>query len=140
MLPGSHLNLIGAERFAAQEYRVQSTSNRMGLRLKGEQPFPAAKSELLSAPVCPGTVQQLHEGHPVILGMDAQTIGGYPRVAQVIAADLDKLAQLRPGETVRFQWVDLPTAQREWQNRQSWLREWQTRLKVTLAESWTHPT
>lgn len=139
VLRGSHADLVGTEVFITQEYRVQSTSNRMGLRLRGTEPFAGAKSELLSAPVCPGTVQLLHDGHPVVLGMDAQTIGGYPRIAQVIAADLDKLAQLRPGEAVQFQWVDLPTAERAWQARRSWLREWQTRLNVTLPETWPHP-
>ena len=134
LLRGTHVDLIGAERFAGQEYRAQSASNRMGLRLKGTQPLGVGKAELLSAPVCPGTVQVTHDGHPVVLGRDAQTIGGYPRVAQVIAADLDKLAQLRPGDAVHFQWVDLPTAEYAWKVRQQWLREWQTRLQVTLAD------
>lgn len=137
VLPGSHATLIGWERFLSQEYRVQPTSNRMGLRLKGEA-LPGAKTELLSAPVCPGTVQVTHDGQPVVLGVDAQTIGGYPRVAQVITADLDKLAQLRPGDAVRFQEVDLSTAQTARREQQRWLREWRTRLEVT-AEVFLQP-
>jgi 5-oxoprolinase (ATP-hydrolysing) subunit C len=134
VLPGTHANLVGAERFVAQAYRVLPTSNRMGLRLEGRKPLPTAKEELLSAPVCPGTVQVTHNGQPIVLGMDGQTIGGYPRVAQVISADLDLLAQLRPGDAVRFQWVDLVTAQAAWHEHRAWLREWLTRLSVTAEK------
>jgi 5-oxoprolinase (ATP-hydrolysing) subunit C len=139
VMRGSHADLVSAEKLVAQEYRVQPSSNRMGLRLRGPESLSTIKAELLSAPVCPGTVQVTHDGHPVVLGMDAQTIGGYPRAAQVIAADLDKLAQLRPGDVVRFQDVDLPAAERAWRERQAWLREWQTRLTVTWTTAKKHP-
>jgi antagonist of KipI len=60
--------------------------------------------------VVPGTIQVPPDGQPIILLADAQTIGGYPRLAQVIAADLPKAAQLRPGMRVRFAPVDLAEA------------------------------
>lgn len=132
VLHGSHAAQVGAEALVTQEYRVLPSSNRMGLRLQGSQPLQRLQAELLSAPVCPGTVQVTHDGQPVVLGVDAQTIGGYPRAAHVIVADLDQLGQLRPGDAVRFAWVDLPTAEAAWQEHRAWLREWQTRLAVVM--------
>jgi antagonist of KipI len=57
---------------------------------------------LLSTAVTRGTVQVTHDGRPMILMADAQTTGGYPRIAQVAAVDLSNCAQLRPGERFRF--------------------------------------
>ena len=67
----------------------------MGLRLNGPL-LPAPPGEMLSEPVCPGTVQVTREGQCIVLGVDGQTIGGYPKIAHVIDADLDLLGQLRP--------------------------------------------
>jgi antagonist of KipI len=116
------------EQFLAEEYAVDANSNRMGLRLAGK-PLPRPEGEQLSAPVCPGTVQITHDGQPIVLGVDAQTIGGYARIAHVIAADLDKLAQLAPGERLRFAKIELAEAVRLWRQREGWLREWSTRLR-----------
>ena len=68
--------------------------------------------ELLSEPVCPGSVQVTHDGRCIILGVDGQTIGGYPKLAQVISADLDKVGQLRPGDEISFVRVELAEAER----------------------------
>jgi allophanate hydrolase subunit 2 len=57
---------------------------------------------MLSEPVLPGTIQVNHAGLPMILGVGAQTIGGYPRIGMVIRADKDAMGQLRPGDSVRF--------------------------------------
>jgi antagonist of KipI len=132
VLPGTHAEQFPAEAFVGQEYTVTAESNRMGLRLAG-QPVPRQQAEeLLSAPVCPGTVQITHDGRAIVLGVDAQTIGGYPRIAHVIAADLDKLAQLRPGDRIRFQWVEHATAIAQFRARQAWLHAWVTRLRHSL--------
>lgn len=97
-------------------WKVDNRSNRQGLRLEGRQLEQAARvmsgTEQLSAPVAPGTVQLPPDGQPIVLLADAQTVGGYPRLGHVIAADLPRLAQLRPGETVRFQSCDARTATR----------------------------
>ena len=63
-----------------------------------------------------------------MLGVDGQTIGGYPKVAHVIRADLDLLAQLRPGTTVRFQRVTFDEAEIAARIREAILREWLLRL------------
>lgn len=127
VLPGTHAGQFPFADFLSRSYTVAAESNRMGLRLTGER-FAKDQGELLSAPVCPGTVQLTHDGLPVVLGIDAQTIGGYPRIAQVIAADLDRLAQLRPGSPVRFEQVDLAAARELACQRQDRLREWTARL------------
>jgi antagonist of KipI len=114
-------------------YEVTPASNRMGLRLRGE-PIKVPPREMVSEPVCPGTVQVTRDGQCIILGVDGQTIGGYPRIAQVIAADLDRLGQLRPGEKVQFEYVSLDEAEARWQQRAALLREWQTRLSLVDSD------
>ena len=78
-------------------------------------------------------MQVTNDGQPVVLGVDGQTIGGYPKVAQVISADLDKLARLRPGEEVRFQAVSLEGAESLYRQRQVELRRWITRLRTAAG-------
>ena len=80
--------------------------DRQGLRLEGVglalDPRSSAGPERVSEPVAPGTVQLPAGGQPIVLLADAQTHGGYPRIGHAIASDLPRLAQLRPGDTVRF--------------------------------------
>jgi biotin-dependent carboxylase-like uncharacterized protein len=111
-------------------FTVDQASNRMGLRLRGE-PLPVPARELISEPVCPGSVQVTRDGQCIILGVDGQTIGGYPKIAQVISADLDMLGQLRPGETIVFVRVSLEVAQHIFHARQAKLHGWLTRLAMT---------
>lgn len=81
-------------------YRTTARSDRMGVRLEGP-PLPASGGGM-SIAVLPGTVQVPPDGQPIILLADAQTIGGYDVLGQVIVADLALAAQLRPGDAVRF--------------------------------------
>jgi antagonist of KipI len=101
----------GGLRLDRRPWRTSSHSNRQGVRLEGA-PFEGSREEQISAPVAPGTVQLPPNGEPIVLLADAQTVGGYPRLGHVIAADLPRLAQLRPGESVRFEACDLQTATR----------------------------
>jgi antagonist of KipI len=119
----------GAALYGPMTFAVAPASNRMGLRLAGP-PLPVPGRELLSEPVCPGTVQVTRDGGCIVLGVDGQTIGGYPKVAQVIAADLDALGQLRPGGRVRFVRVTLDEAERLYRRRAEVLREWLARLRT----------
>ena len=118
--------------FIAQSFTVTPASNRMGLRLHGEA-LTLPERELVSEPVCPGSVQVTRDGQCIVLGVDGQTIGGYPKIAQVISADLDKLGQLRPGESVRFARVSLEDAEALYRAKQAELREWLTRLRTAEA-------
>jgi antagonist of KipI len=74
----------------------------MGYRMEGAKLSLKEKIELISTAVTRGIVQVTNEGHPIILMADAQTIGGYPRIARIASYDLSKLAQCRPGVKVEF--------------------------------------
>ena len=92
-----------------RRFRVGSRSDRMGLRLEGEPVAIVSPPDRLSAPVAPGAVQ-VAGGQLIVLGVACGTMGGYPHVAHVISADLDRLGQLRPGESIRFRRVTLDEA------------------------------
>ncbi len=92
-------------------YRVGSTSDRVGLRLDGPGVEGVEITGRPSAPVAPGAVQ-VAGGRVLILGVAGGTMGGYPHVAHVIAADLDRLGQARPGQELRFARVELAEARR----------------------------
>jgi len=101
----------------AATYTVSDRSDRMGMLVEQKAGSSEQKAEMLSTGVCMGTVQLLPSGSSVILMADAQTTGGYPRFAQVIAADLWLLAQARPGDKIRFREVSLQVAQELYRNR-----------------------
>ena len=88
--------------FWSQPWRISHQSNRMGLRLNGTALQLEESLELHSAGVLPGDVQVPPDGLPIVLANDAQTIGGYPRIASVITADLWQLAHLPPSTSVYF--------------------------------------
>jgi antagonist of KipI len=115
----------------ARSFSVLPASDRMGLRLKAT-PLSVPSEELVSEPVCPGAVQVTRDGQCVILGIDGQTIGGYPKLGQVIGADLDKLGQLRPGDTVTFQRVTLEEAERAYRGKMEEVRRWLLRLQTAV--------
>jgi len=83
----------------------------MGLRLEGPRIEREAPADRPSAPVAPGAVQ-ITGGQPIVLGVAGGTMGGYLHLAHVIAADLDRLAQLRPGDPVRFRRIEVEEARR----------------------------
>lgn len=100
---------LEAPSLATRRWRVGSASSRMGVVLEGE-PLAAQFPEQVSAGVLPGVIQLPPSGLPVILSTDAQTIGGYPIVGAVIAADLRWLAQLQPGSTLTLKPVSVAHA------------------------------
>ncbi|HYG43914.1 MAG TPA: biotin-dependent carboxyltransferase family protein [Bordetella sp.] len=92
------------------EYAITPQSDRMGYRLCGPTLSLAAPRQMLSETVAFGTIQVPADGNPIILMADRGTSGGYPRIANVISVDLPRLAQMMPGETLRFQRVTLEQA------------------------------
>ncbi len=96
-------------------WTVSNQSNRMGYRLQGNRLDRCSKQDLFSHAVMPGVVQVPPNGQPIVLLADAQTTGGYPRIACVIQADLWKLAQTPVGKNFCFLRTDLDTAQRAMQ-------------------------
>lgn len=90
------------EAFFQSVFEVTKDGNRMGTRLSGPHLPLAEPREMISTAVDHGVIQVPPSGRPIVLGVDRQTIGGYPRIGVVATVDLGKLAQFRPGETVRF--------------------------------------
>lgn len=129
LTPGTHLTKKFKELLLETKFTIRPDSNRMGLRLSSKVAWPSDGKELVSAPVVPGTLQLPGGGQPILLGVDAQTIGGYPRLGHVITADLDRVGQLRPGDTIRFSLVTLEEAEQLEQSRQQWLRSWLERIR-----------
>lgn len=89
--------------FFNDSYRISAQSDRMGYRLDGGSELALTSPlELLSEGVAIGTVQVPPDGSPIVLMADRQTTGGYPRIAQVASVDISLLAQLKPGDWLRF--------------------------------------
>lgn len=92
-------------RFFGEAFVVEPASDRQGVRLGGV-PIAPRPGELLSCGVVAGAVQVPHGGAPIVLLADHGTTGGYPVIATVIAADIGKVAQRMPGESLRFHRVE----------------------------------
>ena len=88
--------------FFSTEWTVSSRSDRIGVRLEGPTLERSVTDELPSEPCIRGSVQVSADGLPVVLGPDHPVTGGYPAIAVVVDADVDRLAQVRPGDVVRF--------------------------------------
>jgi biotin-dependent carboxylase-like uncharacterized protein len=115
--PDSPIRIIGGPwagggELVGRSWRVAAGSDRVGLRLEGEPVdlAVAGPPALPSFAVVPGAIQVPPDGTPIVLLADAQTTGGYPVVAVAIAADMSRLAQLRPGAEVRFEEVPIASA------------------------------
>ncbi|CAN5664770.1 biotin-dependent carboxyltransferase family protein [soil metagenome] len=131
IVAGPHVAALGSaldHELAERTWTVTPRSDRAGLRLDGE-PLPGvAPSDLVSLPMLPGAVQLPSGGLPIVLMPDAPTIGGYAVPAVVVAADRSILGQLRPGDGLRFRWVDGDTARDRWLALQAGLRAAADRL------------
>ncbi len=108
VLPAPQSRPSDRAALAECSFQVGLASNRLGIRLEGGAFEPHA--ELPSEASVAGAVQATPSGEAIVHGPDGPTIGGYPKVAIVIDADLDRLAQLRAGEPVSFEWVEFEVA------------------------------
>lgn len=107
----------------SKSFAISPTSNRMGYQLMQEPLKTVASQNLLSSAVTAGTIQLLPSGQLVVLMAGHQTTGGYPRLAHVISADLPRLAQKGPGDSLRFTLTDSMTAEYEWILMQNYLQQ-----------------
>lgn len=98
------------QRFFSELWQVTQETNRMGMRLSGAELKLLCPLELLSHGILPGTVQVPPSGQPIIQMAEANTCGGYPKIANVIEADLSLLAQAPVGSKLRFLEIDLAGA------------------------------
>jgi len=105
------LTAVSERTFMSEGFMLTLDSNRMGFRISGGPLFLLSNKEMVSAAVTFGTIQLLPDGQLVVLMADHQTSGGYPRIANVIAADLPLLAQLSPGDGVGFHIISIDEAE-----------------------------
>lgn len=112
------------ERLFNNNWVVGRRADRTGMQLEGPALEVRSDGRMQSAPVFPGTVQCPESGSPYVLSVDAGTVGGYPRVAQVVRADRHLLGQLRPGEHVRLLWREQRTAAEELRAKHDYWRAW----------------
>ncbi|MGQ0578356.1 MAG: biotin-dependent carboxyltransferase family protein [Betaproteobacteria bacterium] len=121
IIPGRHWEAFPAtarDALTGTEFRIAPDSNRMGFRLEGAVIEPEKPLEILSEAVTFGTIQIPPAGMPIVLMADRQTVGGYPKIAEVSSVDLHLLAQLKPGDLLRFELVSLAQAQALWLARE----------------------
>jgi biotin-dependent carboxylase-like uncharacterized protein len=121
---GAQQEWFGPETFEALfscPYAISDQSDRTGLRLKGQPLRPREQSQLLTDGIPLGAMQVPQDGQPIILFVDQQTTGGYPKIANVIMADMHRVGQFRPHEQVRFQEVSIPQAIMLLKEQERWL-------------------
>ncbi|MEO1678769.1 MAG: biotin-dependent carboxyltransferase family protein [Pseudomonadota bacterium] len=116
VLPGpqdDHFTAEALATFLSEAFTVTTEVDRMGMRLSGPTLDHRARdlSQIVSDGIVPGAVQVPGNGAPIVLLADGQTVGGYPKIATVISADLPRLARMAPGQTVRFEATDISRAE-----------------------------
>jgi len=121
-VPGPHDDAFtarGRDAFFSQTFGVSTRSDRAGVRLEGEPIEHADGADLDPEGVVTGAVQVPGDGSPIVLGPDRPVTGGYVTIGAVITADLSLIAQARPGETLRFERVDVSDARAAWREREA---------------------
>ncbi len=114
VIKGTNFNYFsdeGKRNFFKNEFKVSKLSDRMGMRLEGQKIENIIDTNIRSEGLIKGVIQVPADGNPIIMLSDHGTIGGYPKIGVVISADYDKLVQLTPGSTIKFQEVDLNGAE-----------------------------
>ncbi len=106
-----HFDAATLAAFVAADYRVTPDADRMGVRLEGPKLIHTVAREIVSDATVPGSIQVPGNGQPIVLLADAQTAGGYPKIGTVIGADLGRLAASKPGQLLRFAWVEASAAE-----------------------------
>jgi biotin-dependent carboxylase-like uncharacterized protein len=101
----------GIETFLGSDYAVSAESDRVGMRLEGPPVAHSRSTDMTSDGIAPGSIQVPANGLPIVLQVDRQTTGGYPKIATVISADLPALGRLPIGAKVSFEPVTLEVAQ-----------------------------
>jgi antagonist of KipI len=102
------------EEFCRQTFRVTEESDRLGLRLESSPISSPQRGDLITEGVSLGAIQVTPSGQAIILGVDQQTTGGYPKIANVIGVDLHRVGQLRPRVDIRFERTSLAVARALW--------------------------
>lgn len=115
-----------------EPFRITAHSDRMGYRLDGSTLSLSEPKEMISEMAALGTIQVPPEGHPIILMAEHQTCAGYPEIGQVILPDVPRLAQLRPGDEVRFTQISLSEAESLYLETEREMRMMQEAIRAKL--------
>lgn len=132
--PSSELRLLSATHtvlldgrshraLTSEPFQLRADSNRVGARLQGPALQLRAPLELVSEAAIAGVMQLPPGGQPIVLLNEHPVTGGYPRIAQLAAVDLPRLAQRRPGDMLRFAWVTPAQAQQAYERQQRLLEQ-----------------
>lgn len=95
------------QSFYEKVFTISRDCDRMGYRLNEQLEGFHPKKQEISSGTIPGTIQITNNGTPILLLADAQTTGGYPRIAHIVKEDIDVVAQLRPGNHIKFMLISL---------------------------------
>jgi len=122
----------GVETLLSNPYTISIEADRMGYRLEGPTVEHKAQGDTISDAILPGAVQVPPNGEPIITMKDAQTTGGYAKIATVVTSDLPILGQARPKDTVHFHKVSLSEA---WHRLLEYKKKFQTIERELLKQT-----
>ncbi len=114
VIKGTNFNYfseVSQKKFFKEEYLITNLTDRMGMRLKGSVLENIKFTNIKSEGLIRGVIQVPADGNPIILLNDHGTIGGYPKIGVIISADLDRVTQLPPGTSIKFEEVNLEQAE-----------------------------
>jgi biotin-dependent carboxylase-like uncharacterized protein len=124
----------GLHTFLNSFYEITVDSDRMGYRLKGPKIISKNGSDIITDGIPLGSIQVPQDGMPIVMLADRQTTGGYAKIATVVSVDVDKFAQMKPGDKVKFTQINLEEAHQLLSEREKKITEMQFEKKET-AES-----
>jgi biotin-dependent carboxylase-like uncharacterized protein len=110
--------------FLSEAYQVTAEADRMGCRLEGAKICHKQGADIISDGISPGSIQVPGHGMPIIMLADRQTTGGYAKIATAISADMSKLAQVKPGDFIRFAKTSVEEAQAILRGLENKLARW----------------
>ena len=125
----------GLDTFLSALYTVSPQADRMGFRLDGPTIEHANDYNIVSDGVVSGSIQVPGTGLPIVLMVDNQTTGGYPKIATVVSADLPVVGRRRPGRTMRFVAVDVLEAERLRRRQEAVIEEQISRLRNVVCDN-----
>lgn len=124
------------EKFFSSEYEITKEADRMGYRLSGPQLTHKAGADIISDGINLGSVQVPGHGMPIVMMSDRQTTGGYTKIATVISSDIPVMAQLKPGNKVRFEKIDIREAHKvlkEYENKIKEIKDYVNSYRLNTA-------
>ena len=107
----NYFSKTAQKEFFTQEYKITNLTDRMGMRLEGKGLENIVSTNIRSEGITKGAIQVPEDGQPIVLLTDHPTIGGYPKIANVISSDYDLLVQKIPGTNIEFKCIELKEAE-----------------------------